>query len=94
METLLSIIGSGAFVSIVTYLLTRQKGQQEVRKLKAEAQGDELDNYRKMREIIQLELQPYIDRIAHLEQKNSTLEMKLIDLKASVCTDINCPNRK
>ena len=47
-----------------------------------------------MREIIQLELQPYIDRIAHLEQKNSTLELKLIDLKASVCTDINCPNRK
>lgn len=94
MEVFISILSSGAFISIITYLLTRQKGKQEVRKLKAEAQGDELDNYRKMREIIQTELQPYINRITELEQKNSNLETKLIELRASICTDVNCPNRK
>jgi hypothetical protein len=94
MEVFISILSSGAFISIITYLLTRQKGKQEVRKLKAEAQGDELDNYRKMREIIQTELQPYIDRIAHLEQKNSNLEQKLLDIKVMVCNKPNCQNRE
>lgn len=94
MEVFISILSSGAFISIITYLLTRQKGKQEVRKLKAEAQCDELDNYRKMREIIQTELQPYIDRIAHLEQKNSNLEQKLLDIKVMVCNKINCANRE
>lgn len=94
MEVFISILSSGVFISIITYILTRQKGKQEVRKLKAEAQGDELDNYRKMREIIQTELQPYINRITELEQKNFSLETELIKLRASICTDINCPNRK
>lgn len=86
MEILISILSSGVVVGLISHFFTRQKGKQEVRKLKAEAQGDELDNYRKMREIIQTELQPYIDRIQHLEEK-------IAELKSVSCINIDCKNR-
>ena len=83
----MSILGSGSVVGIITFLFTRNKSTQEVRKLKAEAQNAELDSYRKMREIIQTELQPYIDRIQQLEQK-------IFILTPLKCSKNNCPNRE
>lgn len=87
MEIIYSILGSGAVVSLITFFFTRQKGKQEVRKLAAEANSNELDNYRKMREIIQAELEPYIAMIEELKKKIGEMEPKL-------CQKSGCQNRE
>lgn len=105
MELIASIIGSSGFVGLLTYFFTRQKSQQEVRKLKAEAQGDELDNVLKMQAIIEKINEPLKQEVARLraeldeikrlrKEEGEKFQKELTDMKKTVCRDSGCPNRK
>ena len=95
-----SIIGSGGFVGVVTYFFTRSKTKQEVRKLKAEAQNEELDNVLKMQTIIEKINEPLKQEVAQLRKEVNELKIELKSkdkeietLKNSACNNIDCPNR-
>ena len=106
-NTILSILGSGGFVGIVTYFFTRSKTKQEVRKLKAEAQGDELDNVLKMQAIIEKineplkkeverqgkEISELQERLKIQDEKNAQLTNELKHSRKIECSKENCPNR-
>lgn len=96
-----SIIGSGGFVGVVTYFFTQSKTKQEVRKLKAEAQNEELDNVLKMQTIIEKINEPLKQEVAQLRKEVNELKLQLeakdkenMELKKSSCTNVDCTKRQ
>lgn len=86
-EILTGLSGGGAIVGILSVIYSRRKNRAEANKIDVESSSMELDNYKKMRDIITTELQPYIHKIEQLENQ-------INELKNSICLNKDCPNRK
>ena len=82
-----SIGGGGIVGTLLTIVYNRRKAIAEAEKINSETSSQEIDNYKKMREIIKSELEPYIERI-------KSLENEITLMKNDVCFKKNCLNRE
>jgi peptidoglycan hydrolase CwlO-like protein len=85
-EILTGLGGGGAIVGALSVIYSRRKNRAEANKIDVESSSIELDNYKKMRDIITTELQPYLHEIEQLKNE-------INDLKNSICRNKDCINR-
>ena len=85
-EILTGLGGGGAIVGTLSVIYSRRKNRAEANKINVESSSIELDNYKKMRDIITTELQPYLYEIEQLKD-----EVK--NLKDFICRNKDCMNR-
>ena len=84
---IISIITSSALGAVVSYYFSKGKTEAEREKIRAESEGQSLENYEKIQAIIRKEVDPLKDKIEDLQRE-------LYKLRPFTCAVENCVNRK
>ena len=91
---LVAVFGGGSLLgTFITIVYNRRKNRAEAHKVECETSSMELDNYKKMRDIIMAELEPIIKENKELREEIAMLREEVKRMKPSICERDECPNR-